>query len=62
MIPLCGTSTGAGSKASPNLQAWYDRKVEAEEKRKAIEGIPGELLTARLRSTNLEKKDFADSR
>ena len=38
MIPLSGTSTGAGGKASPHLQAWYDEKKAAEEKRKALEG------------------------
>lgn len=38
MIPLAGSSTGAGGKASPHLQAWYDEKKAAEEKRKALEG------------------------
>ncbi|KAL8786958.1 MAG: hypothetical protein Q9213_002501 [Squamulea squamosa] len=37
---LCGTSTGAKNTASPNLQAWYDRKAEAEAKRKELEGEP----------------------
>lgn len=35
---LAGTSTGAGGKASPHLQAWYDEKKAAEEKRRALEG------------------------
>ena len=37
---LAGTSTGSAGKASPNLQAWYDRKRGAEEKRRELEGIP----------------------
>ncbi|KAL8771445.1 MAG: hypothetical protein Q9209_003113 [Squamulea sp. 1 TL-2023] len=39
---LCGTSTGAKNTASPNLQAWYDRKAEAEAKRRELEDEPEE--------------------
>ncbi|KAG7007855.1 hypothetical protein G7Y79_00008g024930 [Physcia stellaris] len=42
MIPLSGTSTGSAGKASPHLQAWYDEKKAAEEKRKALEGDDSE--------------------
>ena len=49
---LAGTSTGAKNTASPNLQAWYDRKAEAETKRKELEGEPGEyrMQLARISS------------
>lgn len=40
MVNLAGTSTGASGKASPHLQAWYDEKKAAEEKRRELEGLP----------------------
>lgn len=32
---------GASGKASPNLQAWYDDRKKAEDKRKQLEGDTG---------------------
>ncbi len=39
---LTGTSIGASGRASPNLQAWYDDRKKAEDKRKQLEGDTGE--------------------
>ena len=53
MAPLAGTSTGAAGKASPHLQAWYDEKKAAEEKRRELEGDTGDTRKARPPFTSL---------